>query len=146
VDNSLAYFRRRIAGSKFAAPDKLSDILRKSCPNSEPVIVSENGLLARVVARGLALVGIRALTLTGGTKGWVEAGPPTESGPGGEVLTGRDDTRYAGWESYLGVIKEPEAARDERFRKYLAWEIDLVNRIGKPGAHPNLNPVKPLKA
>jgi rhodanese-related sulfurtransferase len=132
IENSVANFKRRISGALFAAPNRLKEILKKGGP--EAILASSDGALAGRAAASLSLKSFSALAILGGTKGWESSGLPLDSGPGGEVLTGHEDVRYAGWESYLGVVDEPAEARNEKFRSYLAWERNLINQAGRRGA------------
>jgi rhodanese-related sulfurtransferase len=143
VEDSVSFHRRRISGAVFAAPDLLAGIARGDPHAGPAILTSSDGVLAGVLAARLVKESLPALSVAGGTSAWIEAGLPVEVGQPGVDLTHGRDARYGGWESYLGVVEESAAARDERFRKYLAWERDLVNRIDAPGAMARFSLIAP---
>lgn len=52
-------------------------------PDGEPLyVICAGGVRSAKAAEHLRTLGIEAVNVAGGTKAWVEAGYPTESGPG----------------------------------------------------------------
>ncbi|WP_413729998.1 rhodanese-like domain-containing protein [Sodalis sp. RH22] len=126
VDNSLSFARQHSAGAKFIAPQRLLEWLPRFAPR-RVILTSRDGVLARQIAGELRRRNLPAAALLGGANAWVAAGLPTEQG-GQDVLTGEDDARYGGYN-----VSDPER-RERLFRDYLAWEIGLVEQLGRPGA------------
>ena len=118
-----------MAGARFAVPDRLQS-LTADLPSTQTVLlVSSDGVLARVVAAELAArTGRDVRAIAGGTEAWAAAGLPTGSGAEG-VLTGDDDH----WYSPYAHAHADHAARDAGFRAYLAWELGLVAQLEREG-------------
>ncbi|MDR2636943.1 MAG: rhodanese-related sulfurtransferase [Zoogloeaceae bacterium] len=132
IDQSVRFARQHIEGASFAAPHRIESFLDKT--DTRPVLLtSEDGVLARIVASQLAARGYPARAILGGTQAWRAAGLPTASGREG-ILTGEDDTRYSAYELAEDKTAASLVVRDERFRAYLQWELDLVAQIQRPGA------------
>jgi rhodanese-related sulfurtransferase len=132
IDQSVRFARRHIAGARFAAPHRIEAFLDRA--DERPLLLtSEDGVLAQVVASQLAARGHPARAILGGTQAWLAAQLPTATGRDG-ILTGEDDTRYSGYELAEDKTAANEVVRDERFRAYLQWELDLVEQIRRPGA------------
>jgi rhodanese-related sulfurtransferase len=127
VERRAAYERRHVAGARFAVPDRLQS-LTADLPSTQTVLlVSSDGVLARVVAAELAArTGRDVRAIAGGTEAWAAAGLPTGSGAEG-VLTGDDDHWYSPY------AHADHAARDAGFRAYLAWELGLVAQLEREG-------------
>jgi rhodanese-related sulfurtransferase len=141
IDQSVRFTRRHIAGARFAAPHRIETFLDRA--DERPVLLtSEDGVLAQVVASQLAARGYPARAILGGTQAWIAAQLPTASGGDG-ILTGKDDTRYSGYELAEDKTAASEVVRDERFRAYLQWELDLVEQIQRPGASTRFQVYRP---
>ncbi len=127
VDSSLAYTRQHIPSAKFIAPHRLEELLPQFPPHQQVIITSKDGILARLVAGELLRRKLPASAVLGGNQAWFDAGLPVEQGAQG-VLTGEEDSRYGGY----NVVDQQR--RNRLFREYLAWEIGLVEQLGRPGA------------
>ena len=127
IDRRAAYQRRHPAGARFAVPDRLEEFTAGSPPTQPVLLTSPDGVLARVVAAELALrTGRDVRALVGGTAAWVAAGLPTGSGAE-NVLTGDDDHWFSPYHH------ADLALRDAGFRRYLDWEIGLVEQLVREG-------------
>jgi hypothetical protein len=85
------------------------------------VLTSPDGALARLAATELAEpIRIPAMIVAGGTKAWVGAGLPLETGMSHMASEPNDVVLSA---------RERGQGREEAMREYLAWEIDLVNQM-----------------
>src|SRR5439155_19356066 len=85
------------------------------------VLTSGDGTLARFAAAELR--SRRPVkVLAGGTAAWKAAGLPLETGMG-PLASEPDDVALS--------ARERPAERERWMREYLAWEIDLVNRIAR---------------
>ena len=91
------------------------------------VLTSPDGALARLAAADLAgSASVPVTVLAGGTKAWVEAGLPLETGATRMASTPEDVVLSA---------RERGQGREEAMREYLAWEIDLVNQMATDDDH-----------
>jgi rhodanese-related sulfurtransferase len=141
IDQSVRFARRHVAGARFAAPHRIEAFLDRT--DERPVLLtSEDGGLAQVVAGQLAARGHPARVILGGTQAWLAAQLPTVPGRDG-ILTGEDDTRYSGYELAEDKTAASEVVRDERFRAYLQWELDLVEQIRRPGVSTQFQVYRP---
>lgn len=127
VERRSAYERLHASKARFAAPDRLPDLVA-SLPGEDVVLIlSNDGVLARAVAAELAhRSGRDVRAVTGGTRAWVAAGLPTSTGAQG-VLTGDDDYWYSPYH-HADV-----AQRNAGFQAYLDWEIGLVEQLAREG-------------
>jgi rhodanese-related sulfurtransferase len=108
-----------IPGARFAIRARLEEELALM-PPGPLVVTSEDGVLARFAAAEIGGRSVRVLA--GGTAAWAAAGLPLETGID-QPLSKPDD---------LSVSARDRPAERERYmREYLAWEIDLVNQIGR---------------
>ena len=123
VDLALSRHHRQghIPGAWFAIRARLTDALDKLPAQGELVLTSEDGTIARY---GAAELRIRrpVKVLAGGTEAWKAAGLPLETGIG-PLASAPDDVALS--------ARERPADRERYMREYLAWEIDLVNQIGR---------------
>jgi len=127
VEKRSSYEKNHILGAHFAVPDRLLEFLPED-KDATIVITSSDGILARVVASELAwLVKRDVRFLTGGTTQWVKDGLPTQTGPT-SVLTGEDD------QSISPYFFSDLGARNAGFRKYLNWELGLVEQLERDGS------------
>lgn len=131
---SKAYRDGHIPGACFAvrarlaaALEQLSDI-PKDC-----VLVSEDGAVAALACRDLLKAGhgfTNLRVLEGGIAAWIAGGRATEKGTG-TMLDTADDVWLKPYDHGQSV--------EDRMRDYLAWEVDLVDRIEKDGDHRFVN-------
>ena len=123
VDLALSRHHRQghIPGAWFAIRARLASALDKLPVDGELVLTSEDGTVARFAAAELR-TRRPVKVLAGGTAAWKAAGLPLETGMG--PLAGEPD------DVALSARERP-ADRERYMREYLAWEIDLVNQIGR---------------
>ena len=127
VEKRSSYVKNHILGAHFAVPDRLLEFLPED-KEATIIITSSDGVLARVVASELAwLVKRDVRFLTGGTEQWIKDGLPTQTGPT-SVLTGEDD------QSISPYFFSDLEARNAGFRKYLNWELGLVEQLDRDGS------------
>jgi rhodanese-related sulfurtransferase len=121
VDLALSRHHRQghIPGAWLAIRARLSEALQKLPARGELVLTSEDGMIARF---GAAELRTRrpVKVLAGGTAAWKAAGLPLETGMG-PLASEPDDVALS--------ARERPSDRERYMREYLAWEIDLVNRI-----------------
>jgi rhodanese-related sulfurtransferase len=157
VDSSLDFIRGHVPGAKFVAPPRLGWFGASFAPggrnaqyapdgpdgpdgpDAPPIVLtSGDGLLAASLAGRLngGPAGRRFVAVTGGTRAWAAEGLPLETGGEG-ILTGEEDVRRSACEYGQGLVREAlgedRGDYDQRFVDYLAWEVDLVNQLGRPG-------------
>jgi 3-mercaptopyruvate sulfurtransferase SseA len=123
VDLALSRHHRQghIPGAWFAIRARLADALDKLPAEGDLVLTSEDGTIARYAAAELRARRPFKL-LAGGTEAWKAAGLPLETGMG-PLASEPDDVALS--------ARERPADRERYMREYLAWEIDLVNQIGR---------------
>ncbi|MEZ5815748.1 MAG: rhodanese-like domain-containing protein [Hyphomicrobiaceae bacterium] len=121
LDYSKPYRKAHIPGAWFATRTRLPAALAKLPKAQTIVLTSPDGDLARIAAAEIsASVDATVLALEGGTRAWVEAGYPLESG----------DDRLADTPDDVWLpARERTGDRESAMRAYLAWEIDLVNQM-----------------
>lgn len=141
VDQSTRFARQHIRDALFAAPHRIETFLDKA-DKRQILLTSRDGVLARVVANRLAAHGFPARAILGGTQAWSAERLPMAEGREG-ILTGEDDTRYSGYELAEDKTAANQVMRDERFRAYLQWELDLVEQIRRPGAPTHFEVYRP---
>ncbi len=125
VDLGLSRRHREghIPGAWFAIRARLAAALEKLPAAGELVLTSEDGAVARYAAAEVApQAGRRVQVLAGGTAAWKAAGLPLETGMG-RLADEPDDVALS--------ARDRPAERERYMREYLAWEIDLVNQIGR---------------
>lgn len=123
IDNSVAFVGEHVAGAVFVAPSQLPDYLQQLAPGRSAVLLSNDGVLAASVARELAERGLLAVqVLLGGSAQWFAQGLPTERGYEG-ILTGEQDVWHGPY------VFRSEQERNDKFRAYLDWEVDLAARL-----------------
>jgi len=123
VDLALSRHHRQghIPGAWFAIRARLAEALEKLPAQGDLILTSEDGGVARFAA---AELGVRrpVKVLAGGTAAWKAAGLPLEAGMG-PLASEPDDVALS--------ARERPADRERYMREYLAWEVDLVNQIGR---------------
>ncbi|MCC6982953.1 MAG: hypothetical protein IT535_06745, partial [Bauldia sp.] len=115
-----AFRKAHIPGAAYAERSELAALVA-AAEGKAAVVTSEDGILAYVASAALS-PGQRGnlRVLLGGNAEWRARGYPTESG-GLDLEAGGDiPDRY-------GL---PEARRNELFRRYLDWEVSLVDSLG----------------
>jgi len=124
VDLALSRHHRQghIPGAWFAIRARLAEALEKLPAQGELVLTSEDGMIARFAAAELR-TRRPVKVLAGGTAAWKAAGLPLETGMG-KLASEPDDVS-------VSARDRPPAERERHMREYLAWEIDLVNQIGR---------------
>jgi hypothetical protein len=123
VDLALSRRHREghIPGAWFATRARLGQALGKLPAAGDLTLTSEDGVVARFAA---AEVGRPVKVLEGGTAAWKAAGLPLETGLE-KCADDADDVALS--------ARERPAERERHMREYLAWEVDLVNRIAGDG-------------
>lgn len=118
---SPAYRAGHIPGAQFAIRSRLA---AKDIPGTGPIVLtSEDSVLARFAAADLAAATDRPVqVLDGGTKSWTDSGYTLVSGAE-RWLHAPDDVVPSGWRE-----TDPER-RKAGFRRYLAWELGLVDEL-----------------
>ncbi len=123
VDLALSRQHRQahIPGAWFAIRARLAEALEKLPAQGDLVLTNEDGKLARYAAAELR-TRRPVKVLAGGTAAWRAAGLPLEAGMG-PLASEPDDVALS--------ARDRPADRERYMRAYLAWEIDLVNQIGR---------------
>jgi rhodanese-related sulfurtransferase len=123
VDLALSRRHRQghIPGAWFAIRARLAEALDKLPAQGDLVLTSEDGTIARYAAAELR-TRRPVKVLAGGTAAWKAAGLPLETGMG-PLASEPDDVALS--------ARDRPADRERYMREYLAWEIDLVNQIGR---------------
>lgn len=121
IEYSKRYKAGHIPGAWFTTRSRIGKAIEKAAPAGAIVLTSPNGDLARVAASELAERSDRpVLALEGGTQAWAAAGNPLE--------TGQDRMADVADDVWLPA-RELDSDRESAMRAYLAWEIDLLNRM-----------------
>jgi rhodanese-related sulfurtransferase len=123
VDLALSRQHRQghIPGAWFAIRARLAEALDKLPAQGDLVLTSEEGVIARYAAAELR-TRRPVKVLAGGTAAWKAAGLPLETGMG-SLASEPDDVALS--------ARDRPSDRERYMREYLAWEIDLVNQIGR---------------
>jgi rhodanese-related sulfurtransferase len=126
VDLALSRNHRQghIPGAWFAIRARLEGALDKLPAQGELVLTGEDGAIARYAAAELR-TRRSVKVLAGGTAAWKAAGLPLETGIG-PLASEPDDVA-------VSARDRPPEERERYMREYLAWEVDLVNRITRDG-------------
>jgi len=124
VDVALSRHHRQghIPGAWFAIRARIEEALGNLPAQGDLVLTSEDGTIARYAAAELN-TRRPVKVLAGGTAAWKAAGLPLDTGMG-QLASEPDDVA-------LSARDRPPAERERYMREYLAWEIDLVNQIGR---------------
>jgi rhodanese-related sulfurtransferase len=125
LGSSKSYREGHIAGAWFAIRARLDHALPRVPTRKTLVLTSEDGILARLAVREAeAFARGPVRFLEGGTEGWAASGRALAQGP--EHMADEPlDLWLKAYERQSGV----KAAMEE----YLAWELDLLNRIARDG-------------
>jgi rhodanese-related sulfurtransferase len=124
LSRSPDYRRGHIPGAWFAIRSRLLRAMSKIAPTGDVVLTSEDGTLA-----SLAVTEVQALTsrpvhwLKGGNAAWAAAGFPLSTSPK------MADDPVDVWLKPYQRPDDTEAAMNA----YLAWEVDLLERIKQDG-------------
>jgi rhodanese-related sulfurtransferase len=123
VDLALSRQHRQghIPGAWFAIRARLAEALGKLPAQGNLVLTSGDGAIARYAAAELR-TRRSVKVLAGGTAAWKAAGLPLETGMG-SLASEPDDVALS--------ARDRPADRERYMREYLAWEIELVNQIGR---------------
>jgi len=123
--DSLTYEAGHIPGAVFAVRSRLGDDADR-LPSKALVLTSPDGALAAFAAPELAaLLGREVRVLAGGTAAWRAAGHDLETGATA-LHHAADDV----WRSPYQVAGD----RQQAFKAYLDWEVDLLKQIQRDGA------------
>ena len=121
LDTSRRYTEGHIPGAWFAIRSRLTEILGKLPKPETIVLTSPDAAAARLAAAEVAgSTNAAIMVLAGGTKGWIAAGLPLETGAT-HMASEPDDVVLS--------ARERGQGREEAMREYLAWEVDLVNQM-----------------
>jgi rhodanese-related sulfurtransferase len=126
VDLSLSpnYRKAHIPGAWFAIRSRLAQALQKIPLHGEPVLTSEDGVLAGLAAAEAAALAQRPVHwLAGGNAAWQADGHEVSTEPH------MADEPVDVWLKPYERAGDTKAAMDE----YLAWEVDLLTRIERDG-------------
>jgi rhodanese-related sulfurtransferase len=129
VDLALSkdYAAGHIPGAWFAVRARLATAFAGLPGTGAIVLTSPDGTIARLAAPEASELTARPVKLlAGGTRAWAAAGLPLRQG-----LENMADERDDVW------LKPYEEGGDQEanMRRYLAWELDLVERIERDGDH-----------
>jgi rhodanese-related sulfurtransferase len=126
VSSSKSFRERHIPEAWFAIRSRLALAFPKIKPSGTVVLTSDDGVLASLaVGEAEALTSGPVRWLAGGNAAWSAAGYPMESG----------DARLAD-EPIDAWLKPYERASGvgAAMQEYLAWEVDLLDRIKRDGS------------
>jgi rhodanese-related sulfurtransferase len=124
--SSRSFRAGHIRGAWFAIRSRLAVALPKINPAGTLVLTSEDGVLAHLaVGEAEALTRVPVRWLGGGNAAWLTAGYPAEGGSA-RMADEAIDAWLKPYERAAGV----SAAMQE----YLAWEVDLLDRIKRDGS------------
>lgn len=127
IRRSVAYRRGHIPDAWFLTR---ADITRDAdrLPSGPVILVSDDQGYCSLIARDLAELGREVSQLDGGYQAWTDAGDPVESGLSA-LASAPDDMHLNG-----NDLDDP-AHRAREFRRYLDWEIGLIDMMpGDPAA------------
>ncbi len=124
---SPLYRRGHIPGAAFVIRSRLGEALQAIDLDSEIVLTSPDGALARLAASEVeALTGHAPRVLQGGTAAWAAAGFKLTAGDGRPLVPFEDVYRRP----YEGTDNPAEA-----MQAYLDWEFGLVEQLQRDGSH-----------
>jgi rhodanese-related sulfurtransferase len=125
LQQSTTFREGHIAGAWFAIRSRLLGSLGE-IPGVGPIVLtSEDGILARIAAPELTgATDRRVAVLDGGTKAWKQRGLALEAGDQ-HFLHEPNDVMSSPW-----YEEDPERQK-EGFRRYLAWEVGLVEQLSQ---------------
>lgn len=127
VDSPADYARKHIRDAWYAVAQDIAPSLSVLEIGARTlVITSDDGILADCVARRLRRQGISARALLGGNCAWFGAGYPTGSGSDRNLSEKKFPWRQA-------YDHADETLRNQKFREYLKWEMDLADQVQRPG-------------
>jgi 3-mercaptopyruvate sulfurtransferase SseA len=125
LGRSTAYRDGHIPGAYFAVRARLADSLQRLPAAGTIVLTADDEMLARLAAPEVAAITGRAtVCLDGGNPAWQQAELPLETG-WTRALDEADDVHLRPYDRAQGV--------EQAMRDYLAWEIDLLERVAKDG-------------
>ncbi len=120
-ETSLRYRDGHIPGAWLAIRAHLADNLKKIPPAAMIVLISPDGIIARLAAPEAAqLTRTPVKVLAGGTEAWRMAGLPLETGMT-HLADATDDVWYRPYDRTANV--------EEAMKDYLSWEVGLVKQI-----------------
>ena len=121
LDMSKSYYGGHIPGASFLLRTHLGEDI-SNLPAAETIVLtSPDGALAQLAAEeASAAIDTPVAVLFGGTEAWTAAGLPLETGAT-HMASAADDVRLK--------AREQKQDMEEAMRKYLAWEIELVNQM-----------------
>ncbi len=120
VSDSTTYAAGHIPGAQFVIRSRLPQTLGRLPGAASLIVTAEHPVLALLAAADLrALTEREVLVVDGGNPAWRKAGLPVETGET-HLLDAPEDV----WRSPYH-----QADRFAAFKRYLDWEIDLVNQI-----------------
>jgi rhodanese-related sulfurtransferase len=127
LELSKRYALGHIPGAWFAVRSRLAVALAKLPAHQAIVLTSPDGALATLAAAELqAITSVTVMTLAGGTRAWVAAGLPLETGA----------TRMADQADDVHLMpRERGLDREAAMREYLTWEVNLVNDMAEDDDH-----------
>jgi rhodanese-related sulfurtransferase len=127
LSSSRDYRRAHIPGAWFAIRSRLVHALKRIPRRGTLVLTSEDGVLAGLACRdaAAALYGDPVRFVRGGNAAWKADGHPL----GPEPLLMADEAL----DTWLKPYERPNDTQ-AAMRDYLAWETDLLTRIGRDGS------------
>ena len=127
VRSSSSYYLGHPAGAWYLNRFHLQKGLRRM--GHDPILViHDDSAHAALLMKDLECCGRQALLLEGGYETWKQAGLPVTSGP--EYLASPPDDEFPNPDTFSDPLVQWREAKN-----YLAWEIDLLDRIpGDPAA------------
>jgi len=127
LELSKRYAQGHIPGAWFAVRSRLAAARANLPAHPAIVLTSLDGALAALAAAELqATASLPVMTLAGGTRAWVRAGLPLETG----VTRMADEA-----DDVFLSPRERGQNREDAMREYLTWEINLVNDMAEDDDH-----------
>ncbi|WP_035876595.1 rhodanese-related sulfurtransferase [Cupriavidus sp. amp6] len=124
---SANYVKHHVPGAYFVIRAQLADALARIPQARRYVLTCGSSLLARFAAADLQrLTDAEVAVLEGGTRAWIAAGLPLESGE--THLASERTDRYR--RPYEGTDNPREAMQG-----YLDWEFGLISQLERDGTH-----------
>jgi rhodanese-related sulfurtransferase len=126
LDTSAVYRAGHIPGAHFAIRERLAADAGKIPGGATIVVTSTDGRLAAFGANDLRVRTDRPVKiLNGGTAAWSAAGLPLE--------TGETALLHPAEDFLVQAYQLPEPERFPAFKRYLAWELGLVEQLDRDG-------------